>query len=194
MTQKAIKRKTDRNKNTGKTVLIVSICVILIAVLTLSILVFLNRKTNSNSSNTSSTSTSTSNKDSSSETMDSSEETNPEEDEEAEKARARQYDGEDPNKLETLTGVISFAGVSEGKLRVNVTIDQLIGDSGKCNFTLTNSSGTTLSDEVSTENGPATSFCSYVTTASKLEAGTYKIVVKITSPNKEGEITGEVKI
>ncbi|MBP3899834.1 hypothetical protein J6D24_03485 [Candidatus Saccharibacteria bacterium] len=112
---------------------------------------------------------------------------------EAEKKNT-QYEGEDPNKLDSLTGAISFAGASDGNFMVNVVIDQAIGSSGRCNYTFTHSSGVTLVGNVSTEAGPSSSVCVYSTPATNVQSGNWKITVKVTVDNKEGIISGEANV
>lgn len=105
-----------------------------------------------------------------------------------------QYEGEDPNTLESLTGAISFAGVSDGNFMVNVVIDQAIGTSGRCNYTLTHSSGVVLVGDVSTEAGPSSSVCVYSIPTTNVQSGNWKITVKVTADNKEGTISGEANV
>lgn len=186
MAQKTINKKTNRGHSRPKTVIVVLVCVVVVALATVGALVFINRdKIFGNSEEETTTET---------ENTESSDNSNTEDEEEEQEEKAPKYDGENPNKSETLTGVISFAGISEGKLTVNVMIDQLIGSSGKCEFTLTHSSGTTLTGSSATEAGPAASFCSYSIPSSQVKSGKYSINVKVTSTNKEGVITGEANV
>ncbi len=105
-----------------------------------------------------------------------------------------QYEGGNPNNLEEITGTISFAGVSDGKFIVNASLDQTLGTSGACTFTLTHSSGTVLSGTVATEPGPSSSFCSFSTSSDKALEGDWKIVVELSANGKQGSIAQEVKI
>ena len=58
-----------------------------------------------------------------------------------EKQKVVQYEGEDPNELEELTGVVTYAGVSGENLMVRVSIDQYL-TSGSCELTLTRGGAT----------------------------------------------------
>ena len=101
-----------------------------------------------------------------------------------------QYEGEDPNSYETLSGIINYVGLSDGNIVVSVAIDQAV--SGSCNFTLTTPSGKTISGAGELTPGPATSFCELSTPAS--ENGTWKISVETISSSKRGTLTSEAKI
>lgn len=105
-----------------------------------------------------------------------------------------QYEGNNPNTLETITGIVSFAGISEGNFVVTVAIDQALGSSGTCAFTITNGSDTTISASAATSAGPSASFCTYSIPASSVGSGKYSISVKVAASGKEGMITGEANI
>ena len=64
--------------------------------------------------------------------------------EEPEKKKVEQYDGDDPNNAQDLSGVVTYAGVNNGVLMIRVNIDQYL-DSGKCELTLTRGGATIYS-------------------------------------------------
>ena len=101
-----------------------------------------------------------------------------------------QYDGENPNKAESLSGLITYAGVSEGSFLVNISIDQYV--SGNCDIVLENSAGQTNTYQAAIVAGPTSGFCSYEGPVPA--AGTWKITVKLSGNGKTGTVTGEVKI
>ncbi|MBR5621377.1 hypothetical protein IKW75_02770 [Candidatus Saccharibacteria bacterium] len=101
-----------------------------------------------------------------------------------------QYDGEDPNKAESLSGLITYSGVSEGAFLVNVSIDQYV--SGSCDIVLENATGQTNTYQATIVAGPTSGFCSYEGPVPA--AGTWKITVKINGNGKTGTVTGEVSI
>lgn len=105
-----------------------------------------------------------------------------------------QYEGSDPNTLDSITGIISFAGVSEGNFIVTATLDQFLSDISSCKFTITNNSGVTINFDGSASTGPSTSFCSYSSSASNIASGHYDIKVEISAGSKSGVITGEANI
>ena len=51
------------------------------------------------------------------------------------KPKVVQYDGENPNSAEELSGVITYAGFNDNGLMVRVNIDQYLGD-GECKLDL----------------------------------------------------------
>ena len=113
---------------------------------------------------------------------------------EKEKPSVAQYEGEDPNKKDTITGVVSHAGIADGSFMVQVMLDQALGNTGTCNFVLTHSSGATLTSTSATEAGPSSSFCIYSVPASSVNSGYWSIKVTVSTSDKEGVITGEASI
>lgn len=101
-----------------------------------------------------------------------------------------QYEGEDPNSYESLTGIINYIGIVDGNLSVRVSIDQLVA--GACTFAITTPTGKTINGSGELSAGPTSSFCSFSTPAT--ESGTWKISVTATSTNKRGIITGEANL
>lgn len=112
---------------------------------------------------------------------------------ESEKGNLNKYDGDDPNKMENLTGFINYAGVIDGVLSVRVTIAQTA--SGTCNIALKSSSGKTINAISNISPGPSSSFCAQDISSSQLtESGKWEIIVTVKGSDKEGIITGEVEI
>ena len=104
-----------------------------------------------------------------------------------------QYEGENPNSLEQLTGIVSFAGVANNSFLVNVTIDQYIA--GTCSFVLEGPSGARITSSADIEFDPATTYCSY--SGPVPTSGDWKIIVTVTESTGEhrtGTITGEATI
>lgn len=117
-----------------------------------------------------------------------SEESNSEE--EVNPQKPAQYDGEDPNKQGTLSGVITYAGVSEGSFLVNVSVDQYV--SGTCEILLYNSAGQKQNYSTEIIAGPTSGFCSYEGPIPP--AGKWDITVTINGDGKSGSVSGEVQI
>ncbi len=113
---------------------------------------------------------------------------------EEEKASVAPYEGEDPNELENITGVVNFAGISEGYFTITATLDQELGGSGNCKFTISGNADAVITSSVATAAGPTTSFCTYSTPASGISSGRYTISIEVTASGKKGIITGEVSI
>ena len=100
-----------------------------------------------------------------------------------------QYEGEDPNTYEALTGIIN-ASVIDGNVDIRVAIDQSVA--GACVFTITTPSGKTIAGSGALEIGPSSSFCSFTTPFT--ESGVWKISVAATSSDKRGVITSEANL
>ncbi|MBQ3271048.1 hypothetical protein IJH10_00375 [Candidatus Saccharibacteria bacterium] len=148
-------------------------------------------KTTNNGQGTNNTSSSTDQKSDSSGTKEESNEENnsTEPTPEAEKNNT-QYEGENPNNSESLTGIINYIGISDGTLSVRVSIEQSVA--GTCVFTITTPSGKTINGSSAISVGPTSSFCSFSTPAQ--ESGSWKVSVGATSSDKHGTITGEANL
>ena len=121
-----------------------------------------------------------------------------EKDEEAtekiEKERVPQYDGDDPNVSEALTGAITYAGVNGGKLIVRVNIDQYL-EEGTCGLVLSRGGAELYSESASVVGGPSTSTCEgFDVPVDELGNGEVRIIVNLESGSKKGEIMGGVTI
>ena len=114
--------------------------------------------------------------------------------EEAKKEDVKQYEGDSPNKSETLTGVISYAGVSGENLMVRVNIDQYLAG-GSCKMNLIKDGATIYNNTVAIESSVSTSTCNgFNVPVSELSNGNFKIEVALESDGKYGKIVGEVSI
>lgn len=120
----------------------------------------------------------------------SSNNTNNEPTREAEKSNISQYDGEDPNKSNVITGVINADANESGTLSVRVVIDQALS-SGTCTIVVSHSSGATNTVSAPVEPGPSSSFC--IAEAGSAP-GNWKITATVSADNKTGTITGEVNL
>ena len=117
---------------------------------------------------------------------------------EAEKAveekKVNQYEGDDPNEAEELSGVVTYAGVSGGNLMIRVNIDQYL-ESGTCNLGLRRAGANIYSAEASIVGGPATATCEgFDIPVEGLGSGNTMIVIYLNGSGKTGEITGEVTL
>ena len=121
-------------------------------------------------------------------------ETESKQDEEVvEKEPVVQYEGEDPNEEENLTGVMTYAGVSGDYLLIRVNIDQYL-DSGSCELNLVQG-GVVYSGIAGVVSSASTATCEgFNVPVGNLSAGNYQIVIKIDSNGKTGVIEGEVKL
>lgn len=103
-----------------------------------------------------------------------------------------QYEGENPNNLDTLTGAISFIGETGGVFSVRVSIDQSV--TGTCEFNIVSSNGVTYNESVNTELGPTSTFCVY-TGSTPVTSGKWTANIKVkSSDGRSGTIQGDTNI
>ena len=103
-----------------------------------------------------------------------------------------QYEGDDANTYNNLTGAINYSGVAGDELLIYTTIDQTV--TGKCKLTLKNGDQTVTKENDIITN-PSSSACdTFRVKTSELGSGTWSITINLQSSNKTGTITGEVKI
>ena len=116
--------------------------------------------------------------------------------EEAQKQEQKvpQYDGESPNKSETLTGLITYADVVNDELVIRINIDQFL-QSGNCNLTMSRNGVTHYSQSVGIQESVTTSTCDgYKIPVSELPKGDFVVEISLDSEGKSGKITGRVRV
>jgi cytoskeletal protein RodZ len=114
-------------------------------------------------------------------------------DHEAEKNITPSYEGENTNTSQTLTGVINYAGVTNGTLIIRTTVNQALS-SGTCQLTLSSGSKTATRSSNITQN-PSSSTCEgFDIPISELGSGSWNITITITSGDRSGELKGNVTI
>ena len=116
------------------------------------------------------------------------------EDSQADKEEVVSYDGENPNEDDSLTGVVTFAGVADGVLMIRVNIDQFLPQ-GTCNLVLEKDGAVRYEDTAQIIDSAATATCEgFNVSVSALESGDYKIIIKLEVGEKKGTINGEVSL
>lgn len=110
--------------------------------------------------------------------------------------KAVQFEGEDPNQLDELTGSITRRTISNGELTVVASIDQYLSSDSNCRLVLKDSADQEVrSTTIASVTAEATSsVCGPFTVSVNQLSGTYTIDVIITSPDKSGHITTEINI
>ena len=106
--------------------------------------------------------------------------------------KVKQYEGEDPNTKEELSGTVTYAGLMDDKMVVRVNIDQYLSN-GKCELSLIRNGENVYSETVGIIGSASTSTCEGFD-VSGIDIGSYDIVIKISSGDKNGTINGKVKI
>ncbi|MBR0372400.1 hypothetical protein IJH72_00435 [Candidatus Saccharibacteria bacterium] len=116
-----------------------------------------------------------------------------EENEEEDDKKVKQYEGEDPNKAEELSGVITYAGLVDSTVMIRVNIDQYLGG-GTCTLNLINDGSVVYEDTANISSSASTSTCEGFNVPAGGLSGGYDIVIKIESGGKHGTIKGEVGV
>lgn len=105
-----------------------------------------------------------------------------------------QYDGEDPNQADDLSGVVTYAGVVDGTLMIRVNIDQYL-EGGNCELTLIRDGANIYSSIANIVGGPSTATCEgFDVPIGGLEGGQTEININLNADERHGVIRGEVNI
>lgn len=103
-----------------------------------------------------------------------------------------QYEGENPNKLDYLTGLITYTEVKDGVLVAMVSIDQYLGD-GTCVANLKSNGNIVASSTQPIEADASTSHCAAQIDLTGVSGGKYQLEVVISSGERSGTLTTEVE-
>lgn len=105
-----------------------------------------------------------------------------------------QYEGNDPNLSEELSGSVTYAGVLDGKITIRVNIDQYLSG-GSCVLNLTRNGNVVYDESANVINSASTATCEgFDIPISNIGTGNYEIEIRISSGDKSGSIKGEVEI
>jgi len=111
-----------------------------------------------------------------------------------EKEEIVQYEGEDPNVADDLTGVVTYVGVNDGILKVRVNIDQYLAG-GSCSLALMQGGATIYTDEAGVIDSVSTATCQgFDVPVSDFSSGATQIVITVNSGGKTGVIEGKVDL
>lgn len=111
-----------------------------------------------------------------------------------EKEKVPQYDGDDPNEKDELTGVITYVGVNNGKLMIRVNIDQYV-NGGTCTLGLRREGMNVYSATANIIDAASTATCEgFDVPVSGLGEGPTVITIYLSADGKTGEIGGEVTL
>lgn len=126
------------------------------------------------------------------EERDSGEETK--NDDEEDDKKVKQYEGDDPNDADELSGVVTYAGVVDGVVMVRANIDQYLGG-GSCKLSLLSGETVVYEETANIASAASTATCEgFDISAKQLNTGDYKIIIKIEANGKTGTIRGEISI
>ena len=105
-----------------------------------------------------------------------------------------QYEGDNPNVAETLSGVVTYTGVNDGVLMIRISIDQYLTE-GICELTLTRGGAIIYSDTTNIMGDVSTATCQGFDVATAgLGEGNLEIIVNLNADGKSGVIRGEASI
>ena len=111
-----------------------------------------------------------------------------------EKEEVVQYDGDDPNEIENLTGVVTYLGVSGNDLVVRVNIDQFL-TSGSCEINVISHEEVFYTGLAPIIDSASTSTCEgFNIPIDGLSSGKVRVNINLSSGEKTGMISGEVEI
>lgn len=112
---------------------------------------------------------------------------------EKEKDLPQLYEGDNTNRSNSLTGVITTKSVASGSLTIRNTINQLV-DTGSCKLTLTSGSRT-VTRSVEIIQNPSSSTCAgFDVPVAELGQGQWSIQIDITSGDKQATLKDTVNI
>ena len=111
-----------------------------------------------------------------------------------EKPKTIQYDGDDPNDLEELSGVVTYAGVTGDNLMIRVNIDQYL-EGGTCELNLMRGGDIMHSETAEIVGNVTTSTCEgFDIPVNEVGSGNVEIIIHLKSGNKNGVINGGIGI
>lgn len=112
----------------------------------------------------------------------------------AEEKKVKQYEGDDPNEAEELSGVITYAGVAGDKLMIRTSIDQYLTE-GSCELTLERGGASIYSSIANIVGDVSTAVCDgFDVATAELGEGEIQINIKLSAEGKSGMIRGKVDI
>lgn len=101
-----------------------------------------------------------------------------------------QFEGEDPNDSQELTGSISVKDISAGTLYIAATIDQYLENSGTCTLIISNSTGEEYKFNGEAVADITTSVCSaFEVPLNDLSEGHWNLKIELSGNGKTGIIT-----
>lgn len=115
-------------------------------------------------------------------------------DSESDDKRPVQYEGEDPNIKEELSGSITYAGLIDDRIAVRMNIDQYLGE-GECTIHFMNNGVDSYKEITNITSSAATATCEgFDIPVNNIASGKYEILIELSSGGKTGTIKGEINI
>ena len=109
---------------------------------------------------------------------------------EEDEKKVKQYEGEDPNEQTELSGSITSARFVDNNVTIRVNIDQFL-DEGNCELNIVKNSEVVYNENARVISSASTSTCEgFDFYSPAITSGRYGIVIRITSGEKTGLISG----
>lgn len=111
--------------------------------------------------------------------------------------RPPQYEGQDPNTLDNLTGHIAYRSINpdNNTMTLMISIDQYINTSGECSLSLKTNGQEVYSDSLPATADVTTSVCGpFEIPISDFSPGLYQLEITISADDKSGTIIDEVQL
>ena len=104
-----------------------------------------------------------------------------------------QYEGQDVNQLDKLTGTITYSEKSGDKYRIRVNINQFLKLPGTCKLTITSASTVVYTQTVSIISNPSSGSCEgFDIPLSGIPSGDLNIKIEVNANQKTGLIEGKI--
>lgn len=114
--------------------------------------------------------------------------------EEVEKKKVVQYEGEDSNMADELSGVVTYAEVVNGNLMIRVSIDQYLTE-GTCELNLVREGNVVYNSKVDIMGDATTAICKgFDVPVAEVGDGDVEININLSASNKSGIIRGKVSV
>ena len=105
-----------------------------------------------------------------------------------------QYDGDNPNNSNDLTGAITYAGTTANNIIIRVNIDQYV-DGGTCVLKILNGSSVVYQTTASLIADVSTSTCDgFNLPRSVVDSGDFALSIELSSGGKTGVINGGISL
>ena len=104
-----------------------------------------------------------------------------------------QYEGQDVNQLDKLTGAITYSEKSGDKYRIRVNINQFLKLPGACKLTITSASTIVYTQTVSIISNPSSGSCEgFDIPLSSIPSGDLNVKIEVNANQKTGLIEGRI--
>ena len=109
--------------------------------------------------------------------------------------KPEKYEGQDVDKLEKLTGTITYSTKTTDEYRIRVNVDQFLKLPGTCMLSVISAGKVVYTDYVNIISNPSSGSCEgFDIPLTKLSPGEYDIKIEVNANQKTGIIEGKVTI